>query len=256
MNRRAFLFQSGSIFLSGFLGPGTWSRAFGFSNPGKTSLPRIALIIDDFGYSRSQAKWFWDLGVPITFAILPKLEKSLDLAHEIHARGHEIMLHQPMEPQDSHLNPGPGAIFVGYGAERIKNVVQENIAAIPYASGVNNHMGSRLTECQREMQAVLHVVEQHDLFFVDSFTSTQSVAYREASKRQLPSARRNVFLDHYRIEAQILNQLLQLEFHARAHGSAIGIGHPYPETSRAIARYLTAPHNPAKYLVHMSMVLG
>jgi hypothetical protein len=255
MNRRAFLFHSGSLILTGLLGSGGWSRAFGFSGTEKTPFPRIAIIIDDIGYSSSQAKRFLDLGVPVTFAILPKLEKSLDLACEIHARGHEIMLHQPMEPQDSHLNPGPGAIFVGYRSERIKDVVQENIAAIPYASGVNNHMGSRLTECQREMQAVLNVVEKHDLFFVDSLTSTQSVAYREASKRQLPSARRNVFLDHYRGEDQILYQLLQLEIHARSHGSAVGIGHPYPETARAMARYLAAPHNPGKYLVHMSMVL-
>jgi polysaccharide deacetylase 2 family uncharacterized protein YibQ len=255
MNRRTFLLNSVSFLCSSLIGLDGISRAFGFTDNKEKQNPLIAIIIDDIGFSRSQARRFLDLGVPITFAILPKLEKSRELAEEIHVKGHETMLHQPMEPHNSRLNPGPGALFVGYGAERIAEVVKENIAGIPYAVGVNNHMGSRLTECQVEINDVLNVIENNSLFFVDSFTSIHSVAYREASKRHMPSTFRNIFLDNLRNEAYILAQLYKLEQHACKYGSAVGIGHPFPETAKAISRYLAGPQNPSDYLAHISDVL-
>src|SRR4030042_3956904 len=255
MNRRTFLFNSVSFLFSSLIDLDGMSRAFGFSENEEKPLPRIAIIIDDIGFSRSQARRFLDLGVPITYAILTKPESTFDLAEEIHARGHEIMLHQPMEPHNSKLNPGPGALVVGYGAERIAEVVRENIADVPYTLGVNNHMGSRLTECKEEINEVLNVIENNALFFVDSFTSIHSVAFQEASRRHLPSTFRNVFLDNLRNEACIIAQLYQLEQHARRYGSAVGIGHPFPETARAISRFLAGQKNPSISLVHISKVL-
>jgi len=255
MNRRTFLLNSASFLFSSLIGLDGMSRAFGFSEHEEKPLPRIAIIIDDIGFSRSQAKRFLDLGVPITFSILPKLEKSRVLAEEIHAEGHETMLHQPMEPHNSRLNPGPGALFVGYGAERIAGVVKENIAGIPYAVGVNNHMGSRLTECREEINEVLNVIENNSLFFVDSFTSIHSVAYREASRRHMPSTFRNIFLDNLRNDAYILAQLYKLEQHACKYGTAVGIGHPFSETAKAISRYLAGPQKPSDLLAHISDVL-
>jgi polysaccharide deacetylase 2 family uncharacterized protein YibQ len=255
MDRRTFLINSVSFLFSSLIGLDGMSRAFGFSENEEKPLPLIAIIIDDIGFSRSQARRFLDLGVPITFSILPKLENSRNLAEEIHAKGHEIMLHQPMEPHNSKINPGPGALFVGYGAERIARVVGENIACVPYALGVNNHMGSRLTECREEINEVLNVIENNSLFFVDSFTSIHSVAYWEASKRHMPSTFRNIFLDNLRNEASIIAQLYQLEQHACKYGNAVGIGHPFPETARAISLYLAGPKNPSDDLVPISKIL-
>ncbi len=256
MERRTFLINSASILFSGLLEINGLSKAFGFSDGVRNPLPRIALIIDDIGFSRSLARKFLDLNIPITFAILPKLDRSLDLAEEIHAYGHEIMLHQPMEPHDHKIDPGPGAIYVGYGAERITEIVRENIAKIPYAMGVNNHMGSRLTECRQEMNDVLNVIENNSLSFVDSVTSSRSIAYQEASRRHIPSTFRNIFLDNVRSEAYIINQLRILEEDAFKYGRAVGIGHPFPETTRAISRFLAGPGNLSKALVHISAVLN
>lgn len=256
MKRRTFLLSSASLLFNGLLGFNGLSPAFGFSDGEKQTLPRIAIIIDDIGFSRSQTKRFLDLKVPITFAILPKLEKSFDLAEEIHARGHEIMLHQPMEAHNSKISPGPGALYVGYGAERIAKVVRENIAGVPYALGVNNHMGSRLTECRQEVNEVLNVIENNSLFFVDSITSSRSIAYQEASRRGIPSAFRNIFLDNFRSEAYIINQLWILEKEAFKYGRAVGIGHPFPETARAISRFLTGHGSLSEYLVPISAILN
>jgi uncharacterized protein len=256
MNRRTFLLNSASILFGGLLELNGLSRAYGFIEEiPKPSSPRISIIIDDIGFSRSLAKKFLDLQVPITFAILPKLEKSLALAEEIHAQGHEIMLHQPMEALDSSIDPGPGAVYVGYGAKRIAEVVRNNLAGIPHALGVNNHMGSRLTECREEINQVLNVIENNSLCFVDSLTSTRSVAYQEASRRHIPTAYRNIFLDNLRNEAHIINQLCTLANEAFKYGRAVGIGHPFPETARAIARFLSGPGNLSNYLVPISAIL-
>jgi polysaccharide deacetylase 2 family uncharacterized protein YibQ len=255
MKRRTFLLTSASVLFNGLLGLNGLSAAIGFSDGEKQPLPRIAIIIDDIGFSRTPAKKFLDLEVPITFAILPKLKRSSALAEEIHALGHEVMLHQPMEAHDDRLNPGPGALYVGYGGERIARMVRENIAGVPHALGVNNHMGSRLTECRDEINQVLNVIENNSLFFVDSITSSRSIAYQEASRRRIPSAFRNIFLDNVRSEAYIINQLRVLETEAFKYGRAIGIGHPFPETARAISRFLAEPGRFSEYLVPISAVL-
>ena len=114
MNRRSFLFK-GAFFLAGSLfSLNAFSRAFAFEKPFNQSIfnPIIAIIIDDIGYSFSRARQFLELNIPITFSILPRLAKSNALAIEIRSIGHEIMLHQPMEPYSSKFDPGPGALYV------------------------------------------------------------------------------------------------------------------------------------------------
>ena len=257
MDRRRFLSSSVSFLAGSLLGLNGLSRAF--ASPDSSEgfhHPSIALIIDDIGYSYSRARRFLDLGLPITFSILPRLNKGRDLAIEIHTRGHEIMLHQPMEPYDSGIDPGPGALYVGDAPQRITHIMEENISNIPYAAGVNNHMGSRFTEYREEVSRALGVVEDNGLFFIDSLTSGGSVAYKVARKRHMVSGCRNVFLDNRLDEAYILLQLHTLLGYARRYGHAIGIGHPFPETARAIARFVSTQKDFKDTLVRASEVIG
>jgi len=250
MNRRAFLFK-GAFFLAGSLfGLNSFSRAFAFFRP------RIAIIIDDIGYSFSRARQFLELNVPITFSILPRLAKSNALAIEIRSRGHEIMLHQPMEPYSSKFDPGPGALYVGYEPDRIVSIIEENISDVPFAVGVNNHMGSRFTGCKKETNEALKVVKERGLFFVDSLTSSHSVAYETARKLNMAAACRNFFLDNYINESAILSQLNKLKKHAQKYGQAVGIGHPFPETARAIGRFSTSLKDSEVSLVHVSKIIS
>jgi len=258
MNRRAFLFK-GAFFLAGSIfGLNAFSKAFAsekFYN-NSTFRPKVAIIIDDIGYSFSRARQFLELNVPITFSILPRLAKSNALAIEIRTTGHEIMLHQPMEPYGSKLDPGPGALYVGYEPDRIVSIIEENISDVPCAVGVNNHMGSRFTGCKKETNEALQIVKERGLFFVDSLTSSHSVAYETAIKLNMASARRNIFLDHYPNESAILSQLYKLKKHAQKYGQAIGIGHPFAETARAIGRFSTSLKDSEISLVHMSKVIS
>jgi len=240
MNRRDFLCKSAYLVAGSLLGVNSFSKAFAFEGQGGSPFlrPRIALIIDDIGYSIPRAREFLRLNIPITFSVLPRVPYSRDLALEIGDYGHEVMLHQPMQPYDSSLDPGPGALYEGDDSSRIIGIIEENISDVPLAIGVNNHMGSRFTECQREIHEALKVIKNNDLFFVDSRTSNNSKAFRTARSLHLTTDRRNVFLDTSHNESTILSRLHQLKRCAREYGHAIGIGHPFPETVRAIEYFL------------------
>ena len=257
MNRRNFLLKSTLYLLGSTWGLNPFSRAiasvkwpYPVHDP-----PQIALIIDDIGYSPIQARQFLKLGIPVTFSILPHLPSSHDTAVEIRYKGHEVMLHQPMEPYNAYFDPGPGALYVGDDAGKIARIMEENISAVPYAVGVNNHMGSKFTSSPREIKETLRVVKDKQLFFVDSWTSSRSKAYRTARRLHLSSARRNIFLDNVLDESAILRQLFKLKRHALKFGSAIGIGHPFAETAAAVARFLTTARTPEISFVHASSVI-
>ncbi len=257
IGRRAFIGKTASFLLGTWLGLDTLSTAmaFGFRKTPPLAKSVISLIIDDMGYSLSRTEQFLNLEIPLTFSILPRLPRSEKVALEIHAQGHEIMLHQPMQPYNADLDPGPGALYVGDGTKKITRIVEENISSLPFISGVNNHMGSRFTECQREMGAVLRVIKKRGLHFIDSLTTSHSKAYTTAKSLHMPAAQRNIFLDNLPHESAILFQLNKLKKHALKYGRAIGIGHPHPETARAIFRFRKDLGDSGPALVYISQVI-
>lgn len=256
MDRRLFLRISfwavavNLLKLSGLSHCFATSRYFPHDN-----LPCVALIIDDIGYSRSRAWQFLRLNVPLTFSILPRLKYSSDLAFEIRSKGHEIMLHQPMEPVSASYDPGPGALFTGYETERIMRIMAENISEVPFAVGVNNHMGSRFTACPEDINKALTFIKHQHLYFVDSITSNRSIAYQTARKMNMATTKRNVFLDTNPSESAVLNQLARLVQAAKAHGQAVGIGHPHPQTARALDYFLSQGGMSEVALVSVSQIL-
>ncbi len=239
MNRRDFLCKSCYLIAGSLISTCSFSKAFACEQQGSGCLlhPRIALIIDDIGYSVSLARTFLQLKIPLSFSILPRVLYSHNLSGEIRDHGHDVMLHQPMEPYNSTLDPGPGALYEGDDVSRISEVIEENLFGVPDAIGVNNHMGSLFTECQREIHETLQVIKKNNLFFVDSRTSCNSKALRTARRLHLPSDRRSIFLDTVRNESAIRFRLNQLKQCALRYGHAIGIGHPFPETARAIEHF-------------------
>ena len=200
-------------------------------------ISKIALIIDDIGYSVSRARAFLSLKMPMTFSILPQLRHSKELAEEIAETGREVMLHQPMEPYGNEIYPGPGALYTSDEDRIIEETIAENLWEIPQATGVNNHMGSRFTSCSTKVIHALKIIKKKELFFVDSLTSRYSQAYKMARQLQMRTAPRNVFLDHTPDIHLIHRQLICLKQHAMKHGAAIGIGHPHLSTLSALENF-------------------
>ena len=203
---------------------------------------RIAIVIDDFGYQdQALIRAFCDLPQPITFSIFPGERHTAWTARRAAEKNHGVMVHLPMEPVGyPEHNPGPDAIFADDAPEKIAALTQNALAAVPHARGMNNHMGSRVTQNAAAMKAVLQIVKQRDFFFVDSRTSPRSVAYAIAREMGIRSGRGALFLDLADDEGAIAKQLYALAARARQEGAAIGIGHAKRETLRALQRVLPA----------------
>ncbi len=202
------------------------------------SRPKIALIIDDVGYSIARVKPFLELGVPVTFSILPRLTYSHQLALKITEQGHEVMLHQPMEPYNPCIDPGPGAVYMKHTGMEIENIIKENIELTPLVSGVNNHMGSMFTESKDKIRQALRVFKEKDFFFIDSYTSSNSQAFFTAKRLKMRAGFRNVFLDNSHRTTDILLQLEKVKKYALRLGYSVGIGHPVSETAEALSEFL------------------
>lgn len=190
---------------------------------------RLAIIIDDIGYNLALGKRTADLQGDFTLAVLPFTPHGIELAQRAHERGKEIMLHAPMS--NRHNYPlGRGGLLSGMQRAEFLTVLSQNLANIPHIQGVNNHMGSQLTEQAEPMRWLMEELKLRGLYFVDSRTSAQTQALMMAEKIHLPSRKRDVFLDDERTRSNIQYQLLRALKLAQQQGSAIAIGHPYPET--------------------------
>ena len=192
--------------------------------------PKVAIIIDDLGYQQEIAERILNLKFPITISVLPFLSDSQLVAKMAKEKGMTVLLHLPMEPHNSNVNPGKGAIFSTMNEEEIRNKMLANLLEFPEADGVNNHMGSKITENIEIMMIVLDEIKRRDIFFIDSMTSPDSVGYKLSKELGIKTAFRSVFLDNEQDVDYIRNQVSLLKEFAIRNGSAIAIGHPYCNT--------------------------
>jgi polysaccharide deacetylase 2 family uncharacterized protein YibQ len=195
---------------------------------------RIAVVIDDLGRSLDDVQGLEALGVPLTYAVLPYEEHTVPVVGDLRRRKKEMLLHLPMEPKNG-MDPGPGALLLGMSDGELQEKTVAALAAVPGAVGVNNHMGSGLSEDERSMEAILGVLAGRHLFFLDSRTSAASVGYKTAIHQGIPAAERQVFLDGDPSPDAIRAQFERLLDLARTRGVAIAIGHPHPETLQVLA---------------------
>lgn len=199
----------------------------------------LLLIIDDIGNNLRLGKRTVALPGPLNLAFLPHTPYSASLAEEAFQAGHGIMLHAPMANEQG-ARLGPGALTMAMNQASLQQTLSDSLAAIPHVQGLNNHMGSLLTQQPEAMRWVMQVARQQGLFFVDSLTSPQSVALEQARAAGIPALKRDVFLDNDTHPAALKRQFEQALQHAKQRGYAVLIGHPYPETLAFLAHELPA----------------
>jgi len=217
--------------------------------------PLIAVMIDDLGLNRRRAERAAALPGPLTLAFIPYGDDVASLASMARAAGHEIFLHLPMEPQSADQNPGPEALLSTLSRTELERRLVWNLDRFEGYVGVNNHMGSLLTEDSAAMTLVMAELERRDLIFVDSVTSAGSVALATARSSGIPAARRDVFLDNVIERSAIEAQLRQLEEVALRQGFAIGIGHPHDATLAALGDWLSTLESRGFQLVPASRIV-
>ncbi len=232
-----------------------WKRYAALSSPSE-GRPRIAMIIDDVGLNKGRVKALVKLPEILTLSFLPyatDLDKSANLTR---TKGHEVMLHLPMEPLGATADPGPDALLEKLSLDEIRGATLKNLNQFSGYVGVNNHMGSKFTSYEEGMAVVMDVLLEKGLLFLDSRTTPTSKGYKLAKERGMPTATRDVFIDNEIDEAAILKQLKTVEAIASEKGIAIAIGHPHKETIAALNKWMPEAVKRGFHFIPLSAALS
>lgn len=208
---------------------------FLFSSSLLAQQARVAIIIDDIGYRKTDGATL-QLPGNITYAILPHTPFGKTLAEQANAKHREVILHIPMEAENG-KTLGPGALTTNMDEASIRESLTHSFDEIPFAIGINNHMGSKLTKLYSPMAWTMRYLKENDLFFIDSVTTRNSKARKIARHFGVPNLSRHIFLDNELNQAYISEQFTRLIDQAKKYKFVVAIAHPHPETVEAL-RYL------------------
>ena len=201
------------------------------------SKPLVAIVIDDVGLDRARSKRAWELPGPMTMSFLPYAKDLPEQSRAARARGHELMLHMPMEPNGRN-DPGPGALMVSMSDAELRQRLLIALESFGGYVGINNHMGSRFTANRPDMELVMKQLKPRGLMFLDSRTTAQSVGDQTAQEFGVPSIVRHVFLDDEETLEAVRRKLVETEAVARRQGFVVAIGHPHDVTLQALSEWL------------------
>ncbi len=219
--------------------------------------PMMALIIDDGGYNLENFKNILALGKPITYAILPEAPYTRETHLLAHQKKQQVLLHLPMEPKEGNHAPlERNMIRCQMPSAQIKNIVHYALKQVPDARGINNHMGSKATEDPKVMKALMEVLKEEKLFYIDSNTSLKSVGPALAVQNGVPFARNEKFIDQEKNVQAIKNAIRQAMKKAQKEGKVVIIGHPYEETKQALKEMIPEIERQGIRLVFVSEVVG
>jgi len=213
----------------------------------------IGLIIDDMGYRYQSGKRAINLPANITYSFLPYAPHARKLANLANKNQKEIMLHLPMEAKNGKAL-GPGGLTVAMSKPVFDLELQHNLSAIPYIKGVNNHMGSLLTQRLEPMIWLMEKLVEKQIYFVDSRTSEKSMALKTARQFGIRSETRDIFVDHDLNEKSMNHQLALALDVARRNGSAVVIAHPFPETMKVLEKWLPEAQAEGFEFIYMSQM--
>jgi len=199
--------------------------------------PTIAIIIDDMGHNLHEGERLANMDQPLTLAFLPYRRHTDSLARLAHSQSKEIMLHSPMA-NTRNFGLGPGGLTPDMDEPALTTTLRRALQSIPFVQGVNNHMGSLLTQQLKPMDWVMKELYRYPVYFVDSRTIASSIAGDVAAAYQIPTLTRDVFLDHEQTEEFVDRQFKELIRQAKENGSAIGIGHPHTVTVDYLEKHL------------------
>jgi len=222
--------------------------------PAPDGRPRIVIVIDDMGVDRKRSDKVVALDGNLTLAWLPYARDLPQQTQQAHARGHELIVHMPMEPSGKE-DPGPSALLTRFGETELRQRLDANLSAFTGFVGINNHMGSRFTADRDDMAIVLSELSARGLMFLDSRTTPDSKAAPLAAHYNVPILARDVFLDHVMTPDAVAKSLAQVEAIARRKGVAIAIGHPHDVTIAALTQWLPTLEAKGFQLVPLTAVL-
>lgn len=231
------------------------AAAPGEERPAIKGRAQLAIVIDDFGYSREPIEAFAAISRPITFAVLPYRPYSNEAAARGLSSSHEVILHLPMEPLGEAGSSEASAIMVGMDDVQIREITQKAVQSLPGIRGVNNHQGSKATADRQVMKNVMQVLKSKQLFFLDSRTNSQSIAGDTARQMGVHTADNQLFIDNVDDIAAVKKQIRTAKEMALHQGNAIIIGHARMNTAAAVRSMIPELENSGVQLVFLSQLV-
>lgn len=198
---------------------------------------KLAIVIDDIGYHPKEDAAIFALPKAVSVAIIPSAPYALERAQAAHQQQRDILIHLPMQPQNLNIPIEAGALKIGASFSEAEKLLQAARSQVPYAIGLNNHMGSGATADSETMRHFMQALSRQKLFFLDSKTG-KSVAFKTAQQAGIPALERHIFLDDSNELADVEQQFQQAVLYARKHGVAIMIGHPRKNSVAVLQRRL------------------
>lgn len=217
--------------------------------------PLVALVLDDFGYSKKNLESLKEIGAPVTLAVLPNIPYSEEVCRFAEENDMEVILHLPMEPKDSTLALEKDTILVGNDDDAIKGSLKSSLTSVSSAKGVSNHMGSKATSDARVISVIFGYLKERDLYFLDSVTTNASVCEEVAREKDLAYVKRDIFIDHEKNIEYIKAQLAKVEKVAIRDGSCVAIGHDRGQTIEVLREVVPAMKEKGVKFVKLSEII-
>jgi polysaccharide deacetylase 2 family uncharacterized protein YibQ len=217
--------------------------------------PVVALVLDDFGYTKKNLETLKDMATPITIAVLPGAPYSKAVSSYAARNGIEVILHLPLEPESKDVRLEKDTITTGMDRETVEEIMARDLKDVNFVRGVSNHQGSRATRDEKLMTIVLEEVKKKGLFFFDSLTTKRSVCRKVAEKEGVPYLRRDIFIDEEPDEDHIRLQMEKVEKLARGRGYVAAIGHERPETLKVLSEDIPAMKERGVEFVALSVIV-
>lgn len=224
--------------------------------PEPTISPKIVVIIDDLGLDEQATEYLAGIAGPYTLAFLPYADNLQAQTTSVKEAGHELMVHLPMQSHSTTADPGTNALLANLSFDEFGRRMEWNLTRFNGYVGINNHMGSLLTENPALMVRLMARLRREGLLFVDSLTTPKSVGERAAKAVDVPFLARDVFIDNERSRGYIRRQLATTERIAKLRGYAVAIGHPYPETLAALSEWQKTLEFKGFRLVPVSQIMA
>lgn len=204
----------------------------------KFNNPKVAIVIDDFGYNMNNLDELFAAKMPVTFSILPHLAYSRRVADMARSKGYEVILHQPLEAIDKSAPAEADTIKTGMDEKEVISILEKDMASVPGLRGISNHQGSKGTEDKNLMTVIIGDLKKKKLYYFDSLVTYRSVCRDVAKSLGVPYAKRDMFLDNSTTPEYIEKQVVALRRFAFRKGSAIAVCHDRKNTIAVLARMM------------------
>ena len=208
------------------------------SVPKNFSNPKVAIVMDDFGYNMNNLDELFSIKMPVTFSILPGLPYSTQISNLAYGRGYEVILHLPLESDRKDVREEFDTIKTDMREKDVRAMLEKATASVPHARGISNHMGSKATEDERLMTIIFKYLKQHNLYFLDSLTAHKSVCKKVAYETAVHYGRRDIFLDNSNDSKYIKKEMLELRRLAFKKGWVVAVCHDRKNTMAVLKKMM------------------